>query len=227
MAHCCLQIPFCIINPLIFWVVVLNAIAFGGILSIGMTFADLLTSPPYNQPIRIAALPNLAAAIGSLLSWPATVLTAGRLSRHLTIRDGGVRHAEHYLPTFVLPILAGAASVLLYGYAAENKWPAAWIFVAYGLNGFSYGGLSAANTLWVTEAFPRWAAPALVLDGGGSYIESFALRFSVPRWLKGAGVCVDEFEDWCGIFGDGHRYCDVYVLGEEVEAEDPWTVGGE
>lgn len=194
MGACYPQILFCFFNPLLFWVVLLNAIAFGGMLVIGETFSTILSFPPYSLPVRMSGLINLAAAGGSLLSWPLSTFTTNWVSRRLTIACGGVRHAEHYLPAFVLPILTGAASNLLYGLTLHNKWPVVWVFVAYGLNAISYASLSTANTLWVTEAFPRWAAPAMVLVGGGSYIESFGMSFAIPPWLEAQGILLANIE---------------------------------
>ena len=194
MGACYPQILFCFINPLLFWVVLLNAIAFGGMLVIGETFSLILSAPPYSLPVRTTGLINLAASTGALLSWPITTFVTNRISRRLTIACGGVRHAEHYLPAFILPILTSAASNLIYGLTIHFEWPVLWVWVSYGFNSFSYLSLATANTLWVTEAFPRWAAPALVLVGGGSYIESFGMSFAIPPWIESQGILLVNIE---------------------------------
>jgi hypothetical protein len=78
-----------------------------------------------------------------------------------------LRDAEHYLPSFILPILTGAAGLALYGVAGERHWHWLWIFISHGLNYLSFIALFTANTLWATEAFPHWAAAALVVPPGG------------------------------------------------------------
>jgi hypothetical protein len=50
MAACYPQIVFCLLNPLIFWVALLNALIFGSQVSIFTTYADLLNDAPYNLP---------------------------------------------------------------------------------------------------------------------------------------------------------------------------------
>ncbi|CZR67806.1 uncharacterized protein PAC_17705 [Phialocephala subalpina] len=187
MLACYPQILLCFCNPLIFWVALLNAVNFVGMMSIGETYYTLLISEPYSLPIHLIALVNLSAAVGSLIAWPASGIMISWISRRLTIRNKGVRNAEHYLPAFVLPVLAGAVSVVIYGFAAEYKWHWRWIFISYALNGFSYSGLATANTLWATEAFPRWAAPALVVVGGGSYVASFGSSYFILPWLRSQG----------------------------------------
>ena len=191
---CYPQIVLCLCNPLVFWITLLNAANFGGMMSIGGSFSFVLQSKPYNFPSHTIALVNLASAIGSFLTWPHSIIIA-RITRRLTMRNAGLRHAEYYLPTYILPILTGAASCALFGLAAEYKWDWIWIYVAYGLNGFSYSASGAANTVWVTEAFPQWAAPALIVVGGFSYVVSFAMiSFVLPRWLAAQGYAKTNLE---------------------------------
>lgn len=194
MLACYSQILMCVFNPLIFWVTIVNAVAFGGMLSIGMTYATLLAAPPYSLPVDAIALVNMSAAVGALLAWPASGIMISRISRRLSMQSGGVRHAEYYLPAFVLPIICAAASVILYGLAGERRWHWIWIYIAYMLNAFSFVGLGTANTLWVTEAFPRWAAAALAIVGGGSYVISFGISFAILPWIKSQGFARANIE---------------------------------
>lgn len=187
MFSCYPQIILCLFNPLVFWVGLLEAIVFGGMISIGETCAFVLDAPPYSIPLNKVALVNVAGAIGSLLAWPASGMLIAWVSRRLAKRNEGVREAEHYLPAFILPVLASVMSLVLYGLTIDRRWPAIWIYVAYGLNSFSFASLATAITLWVTEAFPRWAAPALVVVMGLSYIASFGLSFAVMPWINSQG----------------------------------------
>ncbi|CZR66403.1 uncharacterized protein PAC_16304 [Phialocephala subalpina] len=151
------------------------------------TYASVLTAPPYSLSIHTTALVTTAGSIGSLLAWPASGMLISWISQRLSRSNGGVREAEHYLPAFILPVLASVVSVVLYGITVDRKWPAIWIYVSYTLSGFSFVGLSTANTLWITEAFPRWAAPAVVVLMGLSYMASFGLSFSIMPWLRSQG----------------------------------------
>ena len=194
MGLCYPQILMCIINPLILWVALLNAVVFGAMMSIGMTYTRLLFSPPYSLPMNVIALVNLAAAAGALLAWPASGLLISKISKRLAVRNAGVRDAEHYLPAFILPVLTGSASVILYGVAGQYQLHYLFIYISYTLNTFATIGLGIANTLWVTEAFPRWAAPALVIVGGGSYVTSFAMSFTILPWMRKEGFMRENVE---------------------------------
>jgi hypothetical protein len=176
------------VNPLIFWVALLNAVVFGGMLSIGETYTPVLSAAPYFFDVPKIALASIASGIGSLIAWPAAGIMIAWVSRRLAMSNAGVRDAEHYLPAFILPIIAGTASVIIYGLAAQNKWHFMFIYFACGLNTFTFASLATANTLWVTEAFPRWAAPALVVVGGVSYMASFGMSFAIQSWVASQGV---------------------------------------
>ncbi|RYP04532.1 hypothetical protein DL764_004394 [Monosporascus ibericus] len=194
MLACYPQVLLCICNPLIFWVAVMNAINFGGMLFVGTTVSSVLSRPPYSLSDQLVGLVNGSAAVGALIAWPLTINLGSPIVKKLTLRAGGVRHAENYLIFYLLPILTGIASVVLYGLTVEYEWHFSVACLAYGLNSFSNIGMGLANTLWVTEAFPRWAAAALVAVGGVSYIASFAISFAVPSWVEKEGFAKTSIE---------------------------------
>ncbi|KAL8388916.1 hypothetical protein RB595_009019 [Gaeumannomyces hyphopodioides] len=181
------QTGLCLVNPLLFWVALLNAVNFGGMISIGSTYPAVLMAPPYSLEPRSVSLVNLAAAFGSLLAWPGSGPVIERVTNRLTRRNGGVRHAEYYLPGFVLPVLTGVLSLAIYGTAVRRGWHPAWIYASYGLNSFSYVSGGVANTVWAAAVFPRWAAAALAVVGGVSYVLSFGLSYAIPPWLESQG----------------------------------------
>ena len=191
---CYLQILGCFVNPLIFWVAFLNAIVFGSMLSIGETYVFVLSGPPYFLNVHIIALINLASGFGSLIAWPVSGAMIAWVSRRLAMSNAGVRDAEHYLPAFILPILGGTASIIIYGLAAKWKWHFMFMYLSYGLNSFTFTSLATANTLWVTEAFPQWAAPALVVLGGVSYMASFGISFKIQVWVASQGIAGTNIE---------------------------------
>ncbi|RYP14828.1 hypothetical protein DL765_006129 [Monosporascus sp. GIB2] len=194
MLACYPQVLLCVCNPLIFWVTAMNAINFGGMLFVGSTVSSVLARPPYSLPDQLLSLVNGSAAVGSLVSWPLTVSLGSPIVQKLTVRAGGVRYAENYLIFYLLPILTGIASVVLYGLTVAYEWHFSFACLAYGLNSFSYIGMGLANTLWVTEAFPRWAAAALIVVGGVSYMASFGISFTIPSWVDTEGFAKTSIE---------------------------------
>lgn len=187
MARSYLQIAFCAANPLIFWILIAAAFNFAGMMFIGATYAGVLKAAPYNLPSKLITPVNLSAAVGSLVAYPVGIVPIKKMLDVLTKRNGGVREAEHYLVGLILPIFTGAMSTLIYGLAVRFEAHFAVYYLAYGLNGFSWVTFSISTILWVTEAFPRWAAPAVAVVGGGSYLVSFSMSFVLVPWIAAHG----------------------------------------
>jgi len=187
MGRCYLQIGFCFLNPLIFWIVVAAAVNFSTSTFISMTFPRILGAPPYELANEETTLLNLAGAVGGLLAYPLGIIPVEKIMDNLARSNNGVREAEHYLIGLVLPVTTGALSTIVYGCAVQYGLHLTAYYFANGFNGFSCVALSISTTMWVTEAFPRWAAPALAALSGGSYIFGFALTQAITPWIKAQG----------------------------------------
>jgi hypothetical protein len=229
MLRCYGQILLCSINPLIFWVALLEALVFGGMLTIGATYALTLSAPPYNLPPTTVALVNLAAAFGSALAWPASGWLIAHVTKRLAMYNKGVREAEHYLPAFILPVIFSAFSLFLYGVTAHISLPAPLVYVSYMLNSFAFSALATANTLWVTEAFPRWAAPAIVVTNGLSYVASFGTSFVIFPWMRSQGILWMEVELGIAVLATGCVGLVWAFWGRRLrgEIEGRWATGEE
>lgn len=187
MGRCYIQIFFCFINPLIFWIIIAAAANFGGTMFIGTTYPRVLGSAPFHFSEKETTLLNLASAVGGLLAYPLGVYPVDRIMARMAKSNNGVREAEHYLIGLILPVFLGAMSTVIYGYAAQYGLHLSAFYFANGLNGFSCVALSISTTMWVTEAFPRWAAPALAALSGGSYVITFGMTMGVPPWVHAHG----------------------------------------
>jgi hypothetical protein len=181
------QIFLCVANPLVFWVTLLNAINFAGMMSIGTGFPVRMAQDPYNLPQAAIARVNFSAAAGALLALPATCYMLNNVMKRLTLRNKGIRHAEFYLPAFVVPVVSGTVSVFIYGFAARDQWHPAAYHIAYGLNAFSYVSGSVVNIIWVVESLPQWAAAGIAVVGGVSYAVSYSVTAVLPVWNAAAG----------------------------------------
>jgi MFS family permease len=187
MGRCYLQILFCAVNPLVIWVIIATSFNFAGMMFIGATFATILSAPPYQLSSTEIPTVNVASGAGGLLGYCIAGYAFSKVLNRLSKRNGGVREAEHYLVGYIVPVLTGCTSTLLYGLAVHYKWHFIMYHVAYGLNGLSWVTLAIGNTLWVTEAFPRWAAPALTVVSGGCYFVSFSMTFALNPWIASHG----------------------------------------
>ncbi|EKD20957.1 uncharacterized protein L3040_004576 [Drepanopeziza brunnea f. sp. 'multigermtubi'] len=182
------QVLFCAINPLILWVLVLNAFVFGGMVVTCTEYVVLLTSPPYDFTLKQIALAKFSPMMGALLAYPASGVLTSWLTKILARRNRGVHEPEHYLPSFILPVLTSSAGLALFGIAKERQWDFRWVLFFVGLNYFSSISMFTSNTLWVTEAFPRWAGAAITVVGAGGYGSSFLLSSTIAPWIQSQGL---------------------------------------
>lgn len=183
----CYQVLLCVFNPLIFWSLILNALIFGSMIITCATFVQILLAPPYNFSSNAVGITKLATGLGGALAYPIAGPLTAHIQRKLTRCNRGIREPEHYLPSHIPIILTCSASLALYGAGIEKKWSWQLLCLFVGLNYFTAIALFVANTLWVTESFPRWRGPALVVVGAGGYGLSFALSSGVIPWVQVAG----------------------------------------
>ncbi|EMD93147.1 hypothetical protein COCC4DRAFT_206258 [Bipolaris maydis ATCC 48331] len=191
--RCYLQMAYCACNPLLFWVFVASGFNSASMIFIGATNSRILTSPPYNLSVEVVGTVYAASGVGALIGLPVCWIVICNGLKRLSQRNHGVLEAEHYLIAYFLPIIVGALSSLIYGLAVKLQWHWIFLYLAYGGHGFSLVTLMTANTLWVAEAFPRWAAPALAVVIGGCYFISFAMSFALVPWVEAHGYL------WVGI----------------------------
>ncbi|EUC41464.1 hypothetical protein COCMIDRAFT_106113 [Bipolaris oryzae ATCC 44560] len=191
--RCYLQMAYCACNPLLFWVFVASGLNSASMIFIGATNSRILTLPPYNLSPEVVGTVYAASGAGALIGLPVCWIVICNSLKRLSQRNHGVLEAEHYLIAYVLPIIVGASSSLLYSLAVNFQWHWGFLYLAYGGHGFSLVTLMTANTLWVAEAFPRWAAPALAVVIGGCYFISFAMSFALVPWVEAHGYL------WVGV----------------------------
>lgn len=210
------QIIVCIYNPLIFWSLILNALIFGSMIITCATYVEVLIAPPYNFTPDTIGLAKFATGIGALLSYPVASPLTTRIARYFTRKNRGVREPEHYLPSLLLPTLSACASLALFGSASEGNWNWRWLTLFVGWNYFSAIALFTANTLWVTESFPRWRGPVLVVTGAGGYGLSFALSTGVIPWIRAAGFDKTYVQLAVVIYAVGCFGIPIYFWGKRL-----------
>jgi hypothetical protein len=182
------QIVICLFNPLILWVLILNAFVFGGMVVTCATYVDVLMAPPYNFTFNAIGLAKFSPGIGALVAFPVSGYLTSWMVKGLARGNNGIREPEHYLPSFILPVISSSSSLCLFGAAVENYWESKWILFLVGLNYFSAISIFTSNTIWVTEAFPHWASPAIVVVGAGGYGVSFGLSAGIFPWIQSQGL---------------------------------------
>ncbi|KAF4448400.1 mfs general substrate transporter [Fusarium austroafricanum] len=179
------QMVLCILNPLTFWVSLLAGVILSGIILLNLTQpTDLIDIYGAKAADSTNMLLGISGIIGSLLAFPATGPLAAWFTWYNSFKRGGIRHAEVYLTLFAIPVTAGFASVILNGLAIAYKWNNNWIFVTSAISIISYLTGNVAFTLWITEAFPRWAAAALAVQLFTGNMVGFGIGTGIAPWIE-------------------------------------------
>jgi hypothetical protein len=168
-----------LLTPAIFWTLLVNAVLFGGLVALSLTYAQKLESPPWDFSSAAVGTVQVGAAIGAALSFLLTSTLVDRLAALFTRRNNGTREPEHLLPSFILPTLLAFAGLVLYGVVGGNTEKYKWVGVhaAFALYYCGFVALSAVTSVWVAEVSPHRAGPAIVLVCGGRNATSFGIRW--------------------------------------------------
>jgi hypothetical protein len=167
-----------LLNPSIFWVLILNTILFGGLVSQSLTYSTQLALPPWNFSSAAVGTAQAGSFFGALVALAISGATVDKVSGFLTKRNDGVREPEHILPNFILPTLLGFAGMVIYGVIGGNPQKYAWIgvHISFGLYYCAFVAISAITGVWIGEASPHWSGAALVLVCGGRNALGFSIR---------------------------------------------------
>ena len=172
------EIALSLLNPSILWVLILNSILFGGLVSQSLTYSTQLALPPWNFSSAAVGTAQAGSFFGALIALGLSGATVDRVSGYLTKRNSGVREPEHLLPNFILPTLLAFAGMVVYGVVGGNPASHPWIgiHISFGLYYCGFVALSAISGVWIGEASPHWSGAALVLVCGGRNAIGFAIR---------------------------------------------------
>lgn len=188
-----IEMGLALLNPSIFWVLLLNSLLFGGLVSLSLTYSTQLESPPWSFSPSAVGTAQAGSFIGAIIALGLSGATVDRVSGFLTKHNDGVREPEHLIPNFVLPSCLAFAGLVLYGFVGGNpqKYPGSgWIgvHISFAMYNCGFVSLSAITGAWVAEATPHWSGAAMVLVCGGRNVLSFAISNDFPRWIVSQGI---------------------------------------
>ncbi|CRK47163.1 hypothetical protein BN1723_007388 [Verticillium longisporum] len=175
----------CMCNPLLVWVSLLSATILSGVIFTTLMLEEHFEHNLPRDEVRMSGVYRGAAAIiGSLLAIPASGPLISLSIRYFTLRNGGTRHAEVYLPGFVLPVLSSALCQVLLAMGSSSGSSAVLYYVSYGLCMFSYVSGEVAVVLWIIEAFPPWASASLAVQYFVRDMVAFGIGINLMAWVK-------------------------------------------
>jgi hypothetical protein len=131
---------------------------------------------------------GVSGAISSFLAFWGSGPLIARCMRYYAVRCGGKRHAEVYLIGFILPVVTGASSIALHAAAILNHWPPVVHYTNFGLANFSFVSGFVATVVWVTEAFPPWAAASLAVELAAVILIASLLGINLATWARDGNI---------------------------------------
>jgi hypothetical protein len=178
-----LQMVLCLCNPLVLWVSLLGGVILGGVIFLNITqVIHLMQTLEGAELSMMSAYVGISGGVSSLIAIPAAGPLIAWATRYFTIRSGGTRHAEVYLIGFILPVVTAVISLGVYAAATTNMWAPSVQYFVFGLANFSFLTSYVSGIVWVTEAFPPWAAASLAVELAAVNMLASVVGINLTRW---------------------------------------------
>ncbi|ORY19318.1 major facilitator superfamily domain-containing protein [Clohesyomyces aquaticus] len=191
--------PFSVLRLPGVWVVSLwNAGLIGSIVTISIVGAQIVAAPPYLWGHNVGLI-NVGGIIGALLGCLYTYLiTDWFTTRHAKKELHGYSEPESRLLVALPALIIATAGNLVFGFAAQNPAPKAWVGLQFGIGMVAFGLMQAPSVgfNYVIEAYPSLSGDCLVAVVTIKAIVAFAWTFFVGTWVTQKGPA-EPF----GIFG--------------------------
>ena len=181
------EMALSLLNPSVFWVLILNSVLFGGLVAQSLTYSTQLALPPWNFSSAAVGTAQAGSFFGAFIALGLSGATIDKVSGFLTKQNDGVREPEHVLPNFILPTLLAFAGLVIYGVVGGNPEKHPWIgvHISFGLYYCGFVAISAISGVWIGEASPHWSGAALVLVCGGRNALGFSIRWVLVNKVVG------------------------------------------
>ncbi|KAI6272230.1 hypothetical protein MCOR27_005317 [Pyricularia oryzae] len=105
-----------------------------------------------------------------------------------TVPAENLREAEHTLPNFVLPFLAGIAGAFLFGASAQQNLHWAITLTGSFLIIFGYLTTLTLANVFAIESYPMWAGPVLVNVSSMRIMIAFFMASQATSWVQTKGA---------------------------------------
>ncbi|KAH8659984.1 major facilitator superfamily domain-containing protein [Xylariales sp. PMI_506] len=172
-----------IILPPVFWATIVMSVTIGFLVAISSNIANAMVNT-----YGFAAYEAGLLYIGGLLGCGAAILLGGNLSDwvadYFTKRNGGIREPEMRLPAMVFSVIAAPLSLILYGFAIENKWH--WIVPTISLFLISFAVVQGTNVsfTYCIDSYRPIAGEVTVTQLCFKSCFGFLLSFYTNVWVE-------------------------------------------
>ena len=143
--------------PNVLWVILVNSILVSAQGAAGQVGSSVLIAAGWKfDMLGFAVVPLV---IASPIVWFFGGYVADKISNAHARRNGGRREPEAHLLSLILPLAAGIAGPVLFGYAGQNikDLPSIVVLISIFLTGFSYLTTNTLFSVYLVESYPSLA----------------------------------------------------------------------
>ncbi|KAH8886736.1 MFS general substrate transporter [Thozetella sp. PMI_491] len=208
--------------PNILWVITVNSLFVSIQGAAGQVGSSVLIAAGWKfETLGFAVVPIV---IASPFVWLFGGYVADKISNAHARRNSGRREPEAHLISLIIPLAAGVAGPLVFGYAAQNikTLPSIVVLVGIFLIGFAFLTANTLFSVYLVESYPAFAGPVLVNVSSFRLIVGFAMSFNATTWIEQLGF-LESFGIYSGslaLVSLGLPF--VYLYGKRIRS---WTAG--
>jgi hypothetical protein len=143
--------------PNIFWVIIVNSIFVSVQGAASQVGSSVLIAAGWKfETLGLAVVPIV---IASPFVWFVGGFVADKISNYHARRNGGRREPEAHLLSLVIPLVAGIAGPILFGFAGQDprEVPSIVLLSAIFLIGFGFLTANAIFSVYLVESYPQYA----------------------------------------------------------------------
>jgi hypothetical protein len=225
--------------PNVFWAMCLNGLTLGINVGSGLSYGQIVESPPYNWPHKVTSFANTGQIVVALVALPLLGFGNDKIIKWKAQRNGGVHEPENRILTLVIPILVGIPTMALYGLGASNPYHYHWFtYVStpflhlilstqlltittqqvWGIAAmfFTFLGANIVGITYLLDSYPARAGPLLVIICAFRGIIAFGVSFAIAPGIESIGYdkLFGTFSGLTALFG--LLGVPIYIWGKDI-----------
>lgn len=172
-------------SPAVWFALLASSITLGIGVAISLVYSTVLEESFHWGPESVGLF-NVGIIPAAMLAMVHSGWFADRVNVWLAARNGGVHKPEHHLIHLVIPCVAGAIGIVVFGVVANapERYSAWGLVIAWGIFEFAFTAVLITTTTFAAEVIPENPGAAMVPVVGGKNIISFGASYGLIPMLN-------------------------------------------